>query len=102
MTEKMEQTQETRSREDEPLNDELKPAKGKFRRILRLGCSIAIGGGVVVILLNPVCTPTMGAPRSAQLRFEQRKAEIEQAIGEEHLEGSLPSGTCSPPQEAKK
>ena len=102
MTEKMEQTQDTRSREDEPLNDELKPAKGKFRRILRLGCSIAIGGGVVVVLLAPLCPRTMGATRSARLRFEQRRVEIEQTIEQEHLEEPFPSNTCSRTQTTNK
>jgi hypothetical protein len=97
MKEEMEQTQDTRLREDGPPNDEPKPVKGKFRRLLRLGCSIAVGGGVIAVLLGPVCRPTMGAPRSAQLRFEQRKAEVERAV----LEEQNPSDTRARSQTAE-
>ncbi|MHC4389162.1 MAG: hypothetical protein ACYS8I_07975 [Planctomycetota bacterium] len=97
MAEEMEQTQDTPVREDGSGNDEPKPVKGKFRRFLRLGCSIAVGGGIVAFFLGPVCRPTMGAPRSAQLRFEQRKAEVERAV----LEEQKASDTCSRSQTAE-
>jgi hypothetical protein len=76
--------------QDVPTDDKLRPVKGRFKRILSLGCSIAVGG-VVVVLLAPTFTPTAGATRSARLKFERRNAEIERAL-QEHQR----CGYCTP------
>lgn len=41
-------------------------------------CSVLLGCGLFVVGL--ICTPTMGARRSARLEWRQRSAEIEAAI----------------------
>ena len=66
----------------EEVQDELKPVKAKPKKLLSLGCSLAVSATVAVVVVGLVgpFTGTRGVPRSARLSFEQRKTEIEQQI----------------------
>jgi len=44
--------------------------------------SIAVAGGVVLMLISASTSSTMGATKSSQLEWQQRQAEIEQAAEE--------------------
>ena len=68
------------------LNDstELKPVKSPLKKVLSIGAKIIVGGVVVVIVGHPFFpTKVMGASRTARLKYEQKKAEIQKQLAEE-------------------
>ena len=63
---------------------------GPLKRLGATGLVIAAAGGAVLLVAASVfVTPTMGATRSARLTWQQRGAEIEQAVAE--AEGLSPA-----------
>jgi hypothetical protein len=86
MAEEVEKNKQNEQPQQESANDKPKPAKIKFKSLVSVGCSIAVASGLVLVLLDPICRPTMGASRSARLRFQQRKAEIERHIQQNEVE----------------
>ena len=62
-----------------------KPIKREILRGLLTGVGTAIlAGGAIFTLMVASTTSTRGSTRSAKLRWQQRQAEIDQAIAQEN------------------
>ncbi len=88
MVEEPQENQETP--ESDTLSD-LKPVQSSFAQIFSVVAPVMVAAGILgAIFSYAVDRPrTMGSTRSAQLKFEQRKAEINQVIQEEEKGKSL-------------
>ena len=66
---------------------QLHPVKKKIGKSFALGGKIILGGTVVAFLASIFMpTRTMGATRSARLKWQQRQADIEKLIEEQTAE----------------
>jgi len=68
----------------EHAETELRPVRKKYRRIIRIGSTLAVGGAIIAVVAS-LSSPRelMGAPASSMIKLEQRQAEIKEVIRQE-------------------
>ena len=81
MADDIQNQKQTSGQADSP---QLEPVKSPLKKVLSAG-AIIIVGGVVVTIVGPLfmTSRVMGASRTARLKYEQKKAEIQQQLAEE-------------------
>jgi hypothetical protein len=63
---------------------EPKPVKNRYTKIIHIGTRIAVSGAIIAVVANYIFSPRVqGTTRSARLRYEQKRLEIQRQLEEE-------------------